>query len=125
MRLYLNENISRREAAVLRTSGHDVVAVNEHPPLQGLPDVAHARIADDQGRVLITKDGDYGDLRVREGIPEVGVVYVKPDANTPDLADRLPGILERHRESLSRGAFVTVDRARERVREAAGPSGRG
>ena len=118
MRLYLDENLSRCEAAALRNAGHDVVVVNEHPALQGLPDAAHARNADEQGRVLITKDGDYGGLRVREGIPRSGVVYVKPDANTPELADRLPAIVERHRAALLRGAFVTVDLTRERVREA-------
>ena len=108
---------------MLRTAGHDVVAVNEHPSPQGLRDAAHARNADEQGRVLITKDGDYGGLRVREGIPRSGVVYVKPDANTPDLADQLPEILAHHQDALSRGAFVTVDPTRERVRDAARPPG--
>ncbi len=102
---------------MLRNAGHDVIVVNEHKALQGLPDEAHARNANEQGRVLITKDGDYGALHVRNGIPACGVVYVKADANTPDLADRLPAILARHHAALSRGAFVTVDSTRERVRQ--------
>ena len=118
MKLYLDENMSRREASALRDGGHDVIVVNEHPTLQGLPDEAHARNANEQGRVLITKDGDYGGLHVRDGIPSCGVVYVKADANTPDLANRLPAILARHHAALSRGAFITVDSMRERVRQA-------
>ncbi len=102
---------------MLRDAGHDVVAVNEHPALQGLPDIAHARAANDQNRILITKDGDYGGILMRNGIPQSGVVYVKSDANTPNFASRLPEIVARHRDALSRGAFVTVDSARERVRE--------
>ncbi len=116
MRIYLDENMSMSEASTLRAAGHDVVAVNEHPALQGLPDAAHARNAQKQGRVLVTKDGDYGGLRVREGIPRSGVVYVKPDANIPSLADRPSEIISRHHDALSRGAFVTVDASRERIR---------
>ena len=65
---------------MLRNAGHDVIVVNEHKALQGLPDEAHARNANEQG-MLITKDGDYGALHVRNGIPACGVVYVKADAS--------------------------------------------
>ena len=124
MKLYLDENMSRREAAALREAGHDVVAVNEVPALQGLPDSVHARLAEDLHCVLVTKDGDFGAIYIRSGIPKSGVVFIKHDANVPTLANRLPGILARHSEPLARGAFVTVDPEGERIRDAPVPSTR-
>src|SRR5262249_41943916 len=72
--------------------------------------------ADNQGRVLITKDGDYGRLHVQAGIPRNGVVFLKPDVDTPDLADRLSEIVGRHEQALPPGAFVAAARKRARRR---------
>jgi predicted nuclease of predicted toxin-antitoxin system len=118
VRLYLDENMSRHEVAALRDAGHDVVYVNEVAGLRSRPDAAHARTAQLQRRVLITKDADFGRLREQQRLPTTGVVYIKRSAALAlDLPDRLVGVLEEHAAALARGAFLVVDRERVRIRE--------
>jgi predicted nuclease of predicted toxin-antitoxin system len=110
--------MSFAEAKSLRESGHDVVYVNESDRLKGISDVAHARNAQDDSRVLVTKDVDFGKLRHIDGIPSTGVVYIKPAAEREgNLDTRLPEIIKAHKNDLSRGAFVTVDADKTRARK--------
>jgi predicted nuclease of predicted toxin-antitoxin system len=110
--------MSSAEAKSLRESGHDIVYVNESDRLKGLPDVEHAVNAQNDGRVLVTKDVDFGKLRHIDGIPSTGIVYIKPAAEREgNLDTRLPDIIKAHERDLSRGAFVTVDAGKTRARE--------
>jgi predicted nuclease of predicted toxin-antitoxin system len=118
VRLYLDENMSSAEAKSLRESGHDVFYVNELDRLKGISDAEHAENAQDDGRVLVTKDVDFGKLRHIDGIPSTGVVYIKPAAEREgNLATRLPEVIKAHESDLSCGAFVTVDADKTRARE--------
>ncbi|MGH6886583.1 MAG: DUF5615 family PIN-like protein, partial [Geminicoccales bacterium] len=57
MRLLADECFDERLAVQLRSEGHDVVRV---PAESGLDDLAIARRAEREDRVLLTQDPDFG-----------------------------------------------------------------
>jgi predicted nuclease of predicted toxin-antitoxin system len=61
VRLLPDENLSYRHAARLRESGHDAVAVAEED-LNGASDPLVRSAAIRSGRVLVTLDGDFGNI---------------------------------------------------------------
>ena len=61
MKFLLDENLSPAHAAMLRTMGHDAVAVIE-AGLAGSSDAEVAAFAVQQGRILITLDGDFANI---------------------------------------------------------------
>lgn len=57
MRLLLDANLSgRRVARPLREDGHDVVALNERPELEGLADPEVLMLAASEERILVTSN---------------------------------------------------------------------
>jgi hypothetical protein len=57
VRLLLDANLSgRRVGDPLREDGHDVLALNERPDLDGLTDPDVLALAADEGRILITRN---------------------------------------------------------------------
>jgi hypothetical protein len=57
VRLLLDANLSaRRIGGPLRTAGHDVLALSEHPELEGLHDPEVLALAAEQTRILVTRN---------------------------------------------------------------------
>ncbi|MBI4729660.1 MAG: DUF5615 family PIN-like protein [Acidobacteria bacterium] len=57
MRLLLDANLSaRRIGGPLRGEGHDVLALSEHPELEGLSDPEVLALAAEQARILVTRN---------------------------------------------------------------------
>ncbi len=101
----------------LIAAGVDVKRSAETHPSAPDPDVL--RLAYEHGRVLLTEDNDFGDLVVRFGLPTHGVVRVdlkamKKDAQSRRLVAALRTLGER-----VRGALVTIEPSRSRVRKLA------
>ncbi len=65
MKLFLDENIGRSTAEALRAQGHDVSWVGGDSA--GTPDTAIMAQAKREGRVLVTKDKDFGELAFKSG----------------------------------------------------------
>jgi hypothetical protein len=62
MRLKLDENLPVEATRLLRASGHDAWSVvDQH--LQGTADDALDRVCRDEGRILVTLDLDFSDIR--------------------------------------------------------------
>ena len=71
--LYLDENLSPRIAAQLRSRGIDIVTVGDLGML-GDTDENHLTRATEMGRVLVTSDADF--LRMAaEGVEHAGIVF--------------------------------------------------
>ncbi|HOF89134.1 MAG TPA: DUF5615 family PIN-like protein [Armatimonadota bacterium] len=60
MRLLTDENIPRIIVSQLRECGHDVLDIRE--AMSGISDVAILRKAEEQQRLLLTFDLDFGEL---------------------------------------------------------------
>ncbi len=56
MKLLLDEMLSPAIAAALRSHGHDVEAIKEHPEWEALPDPELVALAREQQRVIVTNN---------------------------------------------------------------------
>ena len=116
MRLLLDENLSGRHAVRLRKGGHDAVAVTEEG-LNGASDPLVRSAAIQSDRVLVTLDGDFGNI-IRyppQGTP--GVVWLRLH---PPTESKIEQALDRCLSKLStedlRGKLVVVDEDKIRLR---------
>ena len=99
----------------MKAAGYDVVRSQDIAP--AAPDERVLAIAFVQGRVLLTEDNDFGDLVVRFGLPNHGVVRVA--LKTLDKAEQVHSLLRALNDLNDKvlGALVTIEPKRTRVRE--------
>jgi len=107
MRFLADENVSRLVIERLRTEGHDVVSIAETTP--GAPDDDILKAADADGRILITEDGDFGEMVIRQRLSPQGVILLELDrlANATE-ADTVAEVISTHAERLP-GNLVVVE----------------
>jgi predicted nuclease of predicted toxin-antitoxin system len=109
VRLLANENIPYAAIRYLREQGHEVAAVVDD--MAGAPDELVLSRANEEGRILITFDRDYGELIYLRGLPcPAGLIYIRFAPATPlDAAERVSELIASAAEML-RGSFVVLDR---------------
>jgi predicted nuclease of predicted toxin-antitoxin system len=108
MRLLADECFDERLARALREAGHDVVRVQAQ---SGLDDLAVARRAQREDRVLLTQDTDFGRIALRHGQPRTGVVILRASVADPEaVATRLVHLVSRAASDLSNAITVLHDR---------------
>jgi predicted nuclease of predicted toxin-antitoxin system len=108
----------RRLADHLKALGHDVSFASAAGPDPG--DEELLRLANRQGRILVTLDKDFGELVFARRLEHAGLVRL------PDLpAEQRIAVLEmaraQHADDLEAGAIVTARGARLRVTRSSGP----
>jgi len=79
VRFVADESCDFAVVRILRSAGHDVVAVAEVSPRTGDDEVL--KLARDDRRVLLTEDTDFGELVYAEGQRSCGVVLFPFPAN--------------------------------------------
>ena len=99
-------------AAALAEVGHEVECVADWPTAGDASVLSRARTA---GQVVITLDQDFGELAVVRRQPHAGIVRLVglPTAQQAPVA---AATLTRYAEELGRGALVTAESGRTRVR---------
>jgi predicted nuclease of predicted toxin-antitoxin system len=100
-------------AGALRALSHDIEAAADWPLDPGDVEILDRAYA--SSRVLVTLDKDFGELAVVRGRPHAGIVRLVQLA-AREQAAACAAALERYREALERGAIVTVEPGRVRVR---------
>ena len=111
MKLLADENIPARALELLKVQGVDVVSVLTIGV--GLDDRDVLRAANEDQRVLVTFDKDFGDLVFRSGTQTRGVVLLRFTPSSPEqIAGKLKALLESGMEVEHH--FVVLDE--ERVR---------
>lgn len=115
MRFLVNENIPLASAQLLRARGHDVVAIGEISP--GATDLAVIERANQEDRIIVTFDRDYGELIFRGNAPTPGgVIYLRLIPSTPsEPAEVILGI-ERETETVFERRFSVISRQDMRQR---------
>jgi predicted nuclease of predicted toxin-antitoxin system len=108
----------QRLAAWLKVGGHDVRTAWEQQPDPG--DAALLRMAADEGRILVTIDGDFGTLVYLLGAAHAGIIRL-PDVPAAERIALLADLLVRHGSDLP-GSIVTVRGARIRISRTSGSS---
>lgn len=113
-RLLADENVPGPAVHALREDGHDVVWMHEDAPGTVDPDVLSR--AQQEGRVVVTFDKDFGELAFRVGaVATVGIVLFRITANSPDDAARVAVKVFAERTDWT-GHFAVVEDDRIRLR---------
>ncbi|MFI5402090.1 MAG: DUF5615 family PIN-like protein [Planctomycetota bacterium] len=114
MRLLADENIHADIVAWLRSAGHDVSYAAETMP--GEPDDSILRRANEEHRVLLTDDKDFGDLVVHRRLASAGVLLLR--LRSPSVAERVRRLqaIWRSIEGRMPESFTVVGDRRVRVR---------
>ena len=79
--LLADENLPRRSSELLRELGYDIKVIwREHA---GISDHEVVAIANEEQRIILTFDSDFGELVFRLGLSPMGVVYFRLTKYTP------------------------------------------
>ncbi len=114
MRLLANENIPLDAINALRKDGHDILWIRAEAP--GSTDVEVMALAQEQDRVLITFDKDFGELAFRSKQPAAcGIILFRVPMTS---AAYIAHVLVKAIGSRSdwKGHFAVVERDRIRMR---------
>ena len=79
-----DENIHPEVVDTIRVLGWDVVSVRE-VGWTGKEDRVVLFLANEQGRVVLTHDSDFGRLAIADGEAYLGIVYLRPGHIQPEL----------------------------------------
>lgn len=116
MRFLADMGVSLRVVEWLRGRGEDVVHLREQG-LHRLPDPAVFEKAAIESRVVLTFDLDFGEIvALSRGSRTSVVLFRLRNARPENVIARLGAVLDESSEALERGAVVTVEDARHRVR---------
>lgn len=116
MRFLLDQDVYAVTARFLVDAGHDVVLVAQIG-LSQASDEEILRTAQEQNRILVTRDRDYGNLVFVRSIG-TGVIYLRVLPNTVNAVhDELVRILQTYSEVELAGAFVVVEPDGHRFRK--------
>ena len=115
MRFLLDQDVYALTARFLIGLGHDAVSVAEIG-LSQAADSELLHVATEQGRILVTRDRDFGALVfVRELM--VGVIYLRiAPATLSVIHQEFQRVLGSYSEDELRRAFVVVEPGRHRFR---------
>ncbi|HVT80614.1 MAG TPA: DUF5615 family PIN-like protein [Phycisphaerae bacterium] len=80
MKLLADENIDLFIVDYLRSRGHDTTWIREFA--RGSQDVDILQLGQEEQRVIITFDHDFGDLVFRQNLPNAGVVLLRFEARS-------------------------------------------
>ena len=116
MRFKLDENLPTSAAHVLTSEGHNVETAAEES-LEGAVDSAIFAACQEEGRVLVTLDTDFADIRAYPPGTHQGVMVLRPGR------DAIPLVLEALRRAVSllttepiSGGLWIVEASRVRIR---------
>jgi len=116
MKLLLDQDVYAVTARFLNGLGYDVVSVAD-VGYSRASDLAVLNLAQEQGRILVTRDRDFGGLVFVRHLG-AGVIYLRVlPSNLHAVHDELARILELYSERELQGAFVVVESGRHRFRK--------
>jgi predicted nuclease of predicted toxin-antitoxin system len=106
VRFLLDESTDAGLILFLRVLGHDTIAVVRSQP--GLPDIDVLALANDEHRILLTDDRDFGQLVFQLRLPHAGVILFRLRHKILTVRQRrLEEVLEQYPESLDEFIVVT------------------
>lgn len=116
MKLKLDENMPRRTQVLLERRGHDVVtAVAEG--LGGKNDATVARVAAREGRMVVTLDRRFADIRRHPPGRHPGFLVLRPEEQSSAQVERLlVAMLDQHQLDDMAGCIVVLEPGVVRIR---------
>lgn len=116
MKLLLDMNLSPEWAPYLQERGFEAIHWSAVGACSA-PDAEIMQWARDNGCIVFTHDLDFGILLAHSRESRPSVVQARTQDVSPErLGPLIVATLQMHREALERGALLTIDPARSRVR---------
>jgi predicted nuclease of predicted toxin-antitoxin system len=116
MRFLVDACVDVRVSEWLRGQGHDAVHLSEQG-LQRLTDSEISRKAVAEGRCILTFDLDFGEIAALSGETKGSVIVFRlGDPRFARVIDRLGSVLAESADAIKKGAVISVEEARHRVR---------
>lgn len=114
MRILADENFPGLSVQELRRLGHDVLWARTDMP--GISDSAMLTLAQDERRILVTLDKDFGELTFRLKQPAMyGVILFRMKMSDPRIASvKMANIIESRSDWIGHFSVVEDDRIRMR-----------
>jgi predicted nuclease of predicted toxin-antitoxin system len=115
MKLFADENMARAIVSKFRDKGHDVMYASEVEP--GAADTDWLERAEQDGRIIITSDKDFGDLIFRDRLTSHGVVMLR--LNDMTLIDRIARLEQAWPvvQAHPSGKFIVITPSKIRIRD--------
>ncbi len=114
LRLLLDENIGILVYDALRSRGYDVKSILKENA--GINDERILALAVEEHRILITLDRDFGRLVFRDLRTHGGVLYLRPDKESPERIIELLLSVFAYGEEKLMGKFVVATDTNVRIR---------
>lgn len=115
MKFLLDQDVYASTARLMSEWGHDVVPV-ARIGLSRAKDEELLAVAQEQGRILVTRDRDYGSLVFVRGLG-VGVLYLRVLPSTQQSVHKeLARVLEMYSGEELAHAFVVIEPDSHRIR---------
>lgn len=115
MKFLLDQDVYNITARFLKNLGHDVITAGEIGCSRAA-DVDLLRIAQENDRIFVTRDRDFGGLVFVKGLG-AGVIYLRIFPSTLHLAHKeIEKVLMSYSEDELKRAFVVIEHGRHRFR---------
>ena len=116
MKIIIDMNLSPDWVKVLEHAGWETVHWSTVGDMRATDDVIMSW-ARENGYIVFTHDLDFGILLALTRAESPSVIQVRTQDIFPEvLGDRVVKVLQEHRSALEKGALITVDEAKSRVR---------
>ena len=116
MKFLADMGISQSTVSLLRAMGYDAIHLRDEG-LQRALDREIVQKAKREKRIVLTCDLDFGDLMAASGDISPSVIIFRLDNETPkNMNKRLKQVIRESSDALTKGAIISVEEARHRVR---------
>ena len=116
MKFLADMGIAWRIVEWLRQHNHNAVHLRELN-LHRMPDIEIFAKAEQEKRIILTFDLDFGEIVAASGkqIPSI-ITFRLRNTRTPHVIQRLEKVLNDSSEALKKGAIISVEESRHRIR---------
>lgn len=116
MKIKVDENLARAHRRVLEAAGHDVADVHDERLVGASDDVLWAHVCE-EGRLLVTLDTDFSDVRRFLPGSHPGILLMRTThPGVSSISRILRRVLEERDLASVAGCLVVADEARTRIR---------
>jgi len=116
MRFLCDMGVSLKVVQWLRKQGHEVTHLRDEG-LQTLPNGEIFSKALSEKRVILSFDLDFGEISAfSRGERTSVIVFRLRNTQTPNVINRLSAVLAESFDSIQKGAIITVEDSRHRIR---------
>lgn len=115
MKFIANENFPRASFILLKEKGIDIQHIGD--TFAGITDAEVMGFSQQENRIIITFDADYGELVFKKGYSAEGVIYLRFQEFSPEVPGQIILDLLAREDINLEGYFTVVDEGKLRQRK--------